>query len=201
MKSNFKKKIVTILLGIFLTISCTPSAASATNIFAMIQRAGKAASSAQMEMDRIARRMNKPNYTKTTTGEGAPVVIKSTTVSSRPQLSMFGVYSYIEHGKVHNDYGETVHRSNLPLYALMYEQGYGQIVGVSIDNVGLSSALLTERFALDDTTPIDEACAQLVIFDDEVIRSLSNGAHNVMIFAVNEKGELFSDNFSFVLED
>lgn len=89
----------------------------------------------------------------------------------------------------------------MPLYALLYEEGYGNIVGVTIDNVGLSSALVSERLTLDDNTPIDKACAQLVIFDDSVISKLSNGSHNVMIFAANEKGQLFSDNFSFVLAD
>lgn len=89
----------------------------------------------------------------------------------------------------------------MPLYALMYEEGYGNIVAVTIDNVGLKSGLVSERISLDDQTPIDEACAQLVVFDDSVIKNLSDGFHNVMIFATNEKGELFSDNFSFVLAD
>lgn len=201
MKLNLKKKLIAVLLGSFLTITCTCSTASAANLFATIQRAGRACSSIQMEQQQIVKRMTQPTYTRTTSGTVTPVVRKSSTVSSRKQLSVFGVYSYIEHGTVHNDYGETVHRSNLPLYALMYEEGYGNIVAVTIDNVGLKSGLVSERISLDDQTPIDEACAQLVVFDDSVIKNLSDGFHNVMIFATNEKGELFSDNFSFVLAD
>lgn len=209
MKLKLLKKITAGIVAGLLAVTVTTTTASASNLFATIYNAGRACSSAQMEMQRIADRMN-AKYTTTSTGVVEPVIVepqittgsfKPTTINVRPQLSTFGVYSYIEHGTVHNDYGETVHRSNLPLYVLLYEEGYGNIIGVTIDGVGLDSALVTDRLEFDDGTPIDEACMQLVIFDDSVIQKLSNGEHNVVIFAANENGQKFCDNFTFVLAD
>lgn len=86
MKLNLKKKLIAVLLGSFLTITCTCSTASAANLFATIQRAGRACSSIQMEQQQIVKRMTQPTYTRTTSGTVTPVVRKSSTVSSRKQL-------------------------------------------------------------------------------------------------------------------
>lgn len=184
-----KKKIIRVLsvlmIGGLLSVT-NASKASAASTFGTIVRAAQAMSTIQIEKNHIAERIN------IKTQQQIPVVVQ------KPALTVFGVYSYIEHGKVHNDTNETVHRSNLPLTILTYQEGYGNITGVSIDGVALESALLT-KVQINDGDDIDKVCAQAIFLDESLIKNLSDGSHSVIVKCTDTRGITLIDGFTFNL--
>ena len=91
------------------------------------------------------------------------------------------MWSYIERGTVHNNPNETVHRANLPLTALLCQEGYGNITGVSIDGVPLKEALISDKIQVEDEYSIDECCMKAIFFDEDLISNLSDGYHYVVV--------------------
>lgn len=196
MKSKFKSSISSLIL--ILTICCTiltgtsftAKASPVTgNPMSMIINAAQSMKTAQMKMNKIVNDMNMSKQYTTVTN----------TTTAKPNLTLFGIHSYIEHGAMHKDYNETVHRSNLPLSILTYQEGYGEITGVSIDGTPLQSALLS-KIKIDDNHTIDEVCAQLIVFDESLINSLSNGKHSITIKCTGKNGTR-TDDASFILAD
>lgn len=163
-------------------------------IFDTIYRAAATMKTEQIKINKIANeiqlKLNAPTYED----------YGSTTQVTKPALSVFGIWSYIEHGTVHNDSNEVVHRQNLPLSILLYQEGYGNITGVSIDGVPLESALLSDKIKLEDNYSIDECCAQCIFLDEELISNLSDGYHYVVVQSTGLNTTL-SDSFSFYLAD
>lgn len=185
MKKSLKKVLSVLMVGGLLSVMPVFKASAST--FGTIVRAAQAMSVAQMEMNHIAERVN----IKTQSQIPIPV--------EKPALTVFGVYSYIEHGTVHNDINETVHRSNLPLSILTYQEGFGNITGVSIDGVALNSALVTKvQFDGED---IDTNCAQLIVLDESVISALSTGSHTITVNCTGRYSATLVDYFSFNLVD
>lgn len=185
MKKKLMKVLSILMVGGMLS-AAPVFKASALGSFDTIIRAAQAMSVAQMEMKHIGERISMKSQTT------IPITIQ------KPALKVFGVYSYIEHGTVHNDTNETIHRSNLPLSILTYQEGFGNITGVSIDGVPLDSALLS-KVQIDDNQDIDNVCAQLIVLDESVISTLKGGSHVIVVNCTDTHGTTLQDSFSFNL--
>ncbi|AOR25018.1 hypothetical protein [Clostridium taeniosporum] len=159
------------------------------NPFNMIIRATQTMKTEQLKMNKILNEINMKKQYQTV----------STITTQKPKLTVFGVYSYIEHGTVHKDYNETIHRSNLPLSILTYQEGYGEITGVSIDGVAIKSALVAKG-QIDENQPIDDVCAQVITLDESLISNLSDGSHSIEVSCTG-KNKNITDNLTFILAD
>ncbi len=194
------KKIMTKILSCMLVVGLICVApiykASATNLFATIMRAANTMSALQMEMNHI---MDKVSVgTKAGVGTepgGNPPKVQN-------NLITFAIDSYIEHGTVHKQSDETVHRSNLPLTILTWMSGYGNITGVSVDGVELDSALVAK--AAYDDVDISKRCMEFVTIDESVISALSDGNHKIVVRCTGPNGSgyvTYTDDFTFNLEN
>lgn len=142
-----------------------------------------------MKMNKILNQMNMKQQYKSVT----------TSSTQKPLLTIFGIYAYIEHGSVHKDYNETVHRHNLPLTIQTYQEGYGEITGVSIDGLSIDSALLAKG-KVDENKSIDDVCQQIITLDESLIDNLNDGSHSIKVSCTGRNGT-FTDDLTFILID
>ena len=118
---------------------------------------------------------------------------------SYPDLTLFGIWQYSDGGVNHYDINETVHKSNLPLTILTYQEGYGDITGIWIDNVPLYRVYLSNKEVADSNYTINQCCFRAICLEDE-IRNLDNGIHFITIQCTG-LNDIQSATFSFNLTD